>query len=87
MALELQDIEDDRNEQSSSTARKLVRVVLMRSFKFPGGRSSKMVQVGAMRHARRDPTVCTYVHACFDSRAALATQGWRTFWPFKSWPR
>ena len=33
MALELQDIEDDRNEQSSSTARKLVRLVLMRSFK------------------------------------------------------
>ena len=33
MALELQDIEDDKNEQSSSTARKLVRVVLMRSFK------------------------------------------------------
>ena len=32
MALELQDIEDDRNEQSSSTARKLVRLVVMRSF-------------------------------------------------------
>ena len=33
MGLELQDIEDDRNEQSSSTARKLVRLVLMRNFK------------------------------------------------------
>jgi len=33
MALELQDIEDDRNEQSLSTARKLVRLVLVSSFK------------------------------------------------------
>lgn len=66
MAIELQDIEDDRNEQSSSTARKLVRLVLMMKLNVPfvklsGRRTSNRARVGAMRHARGDSTVCTFV--------------------------